>query len=122
MCQHKVGIAVGHHHSDRTFAQFNTALDAVQQRFFEAAGGAPDAFAPLIRQVMSKTHEALPNFASYTGAGVQHCILPRNDFYERTTVRVRFRDWVAALAAGEKVPRVECDVCEESSSPPSTAP
>lgn len=98
--------AVANHYPDYIFSQFNTAADQVQFQFHVAGGEEAADFEGAIASAMDAIHAGAPNFRSYIGAGTQHCILPRPDFYQRETNGVRFRDWVADLANGEDVPSI----------------
>jgi hypothetical protein len=44
---------------------------------------------------------AVDNFRSYTAGGAAHALLVLPAFYTYQVDGIRFRDWVAALAAGE---------------------
>ena len=52
------------------------------------------------------------DFATFTAGGTGHCVTPTPDFYTYSVDGLLFRDWVAALAAGEDVNTVACTDCE----------
>jgi Pectinacetylesterase len=108
----KLYRAVASHYADCTFAQYNTAHDVVQQRFYDAlsqpgAGRWEDALAAS----MDDIHRTAPNFRTYIAPGTAHCALPFGRFYTETVSGVRLRDWVAQLAEGHPVGSVHCDNC-----------
>ncbi len=88
-----------------------TELDNVQMRYHLAAGDSADTFGPALARAISTIHAASPNFRSYMADGDVHCIMPGNSFYSREIAGVRFRDWVADLAAGRDVENVQCEDC-----------
>jgi hypothetical protein len=105
MTQFLTALAGAHPH--RTFARFNHAEDAVQERFYEAVGGKPGGFAPRLAAA-ERTLKRLPNYRSYLACGSNHCALPTPEFYSLRVGGVPLRDWVADLAAGRNV---GCPTC-----------
>jgi Pectinacetylesterase len=99
--------ALARAHPSRTFARFNHAQDAVQERFYEAVGGKAGGFAPRLRAA-ERTLKRLPNYRSYLACGLNHCALPTPEFYSLRVGGIRLRDWVADLAAGRNV---SCPAC-----------
>jgi hypothetical protein len=95
--------AVASHYPRASFAQVNFANDNVQRQFFEAAGGAPEAFSRALLGNLAAIGAATPNFRSCLLAGSAHCALPRPEFYTLTSGGVSLRDWVAAQANGDPV-------------------
>jgi hypothetical protein len=105
--------AIANYYSNYTFAQYNTANDNVQVRFYEAAGGGDVAdFANDLAAHLTSIHQAAPNFRSYTSAGDLLCFLPRPQFYTTEVAGVNLTDWVQALADGEAVSSVKCETCQ----------
>ena len=104
--------AVAAFYPENRFAQYNTEADNVQVRYHLAGGDSADTFAPALAEAISDIHLKSPNFRSYTADGEIHCIMPGNLFYTREVGDVRFRDWVAGLAAGTEVDNVQCESCE----------
>ena len=94
-------------HPNVTFARFNHAADAVQERFYEAVGGKPGGFAPRLRTA-EQILRRLPNYRSYLACGSNHCALPTSEFYSLRVGGVSLRDWVANLARGRDV---SCPTC-----------
>jgi dienelactone hydrolase len=94
-------------HPGVTFARFNHADDAVQERFYEAVGGKPGGFAPRLRAA-EQTLRRLPNYRSYLACGMNHCALPTSEFFSLRVDGVSLRDWVADLAQGRNV---RCPTC-----------
>jgi hypothetical protein len=85
-------------HPDVTVARFNHASDEVQERFYEAVGGARGGFEPRLRR----------NYRSYLACGYGHCAFPSPEFYSLEVGGVSLRDWVADIAAGKDV---DCPLC-----------
>ncbi len=94
---------------ENTFAQYTTALDSTQIRFYYLQGGEPTQWTSGMQANLTELSVNLPNFDAYIAGGEEHCILQTPDFYERETAGVRFRDWVAARLAGEMTGGVICD-------------
>jgi Pectinacetylesterase len=94
-------------HPGVTFARFNHATDAVQERFYEAVGGKAGGFEPRLRTA-ERSLKRLPNYRSYLACGTNHCALPTAEFYSLRVGGVSLRDWVADLANGRDV---SCPTC-----------
>jgi hypothetical protein len=92
---------------DITFARFNHAADAVQERYYVAVGGRPGGFEPRLR-LAERTLKRLPNYRSYLACGSNHCALPTAEFFSLRVDGVSLRDWVADLALGRDV---SCPTC-----------
>ncbi len=88
-------------------AQYNTLYDETQQ-FFNFVGfsavGYNDALTANLRDISNRAR----NFRSFTAGGGIHCIIPRGEFYLHMANGVRFRDWVADIAAGNNVTSPAC--------------
>ena len=94
-------------HPNVTFARFNHATDAVQERFYGAVGGKPGGFEPRLRAA-ERTLKKQKNYRSYLACGSNHCALPTPEFYSLRVGGVSLRDWVADLARGRDV---SCPTC-----------
>lgn len=94
-------------HPSVTFARFNHASDAVQERFYEAVGGRPGGFEPRLRAA-ERTLKRQKNYRSFLACGSNHCALPTPEFYSLRVGGVSLRDWVADLARGRDV---TCPTC-----------
>jgi hypothetical protein len=70
----------------------------------------PDVFAAL-RANRRDISAAVPRFRWFTSGGPDHGIMFDARFYSYNTEGHRLRDWVAAIAGGEKVQTVECTEC-----------
>jgi hypothetical protein len=91
-------------------AQYNSFNDNVQVRYFEIMGGwLADWVIGLENTIAALSN--LANFHAYTAAGGEHCITTSDRFYSEAVDGIRFRDWLAALIAGEDVPDVHCSTC-----------
>jgi len=93
------------------FTQYNTAFDETQT-YFARISGTGVQYADALPANLSEIAAQVANFASYTAGGDQHCVFPRPEFYTYTVGALRFRDWVAELAAGDPVATVACTDCE----------
>lgn len=108
----QVYTATANYYPENTFAQFNYAADRVQERFYTAVGGPPGGFTADLMDNLGKIKANTNNFRTYLASGNEHCILPLARFYQLATEGVRFRDWVADLAAGREIADVTCESCE----------
>ena len=99
--------ALAKRYPKRTFARFNYASDAVQERFYIAVGGKPGGFEPQLRRAEARL-KRLPNYRSYLACGSDHCVLPRYTFFTLRVGGVALRDWTERLAAGRNV---SCPTC-----------
>lgn len=88
-------------------AQYNTAWDETQS-FFNFVGFSSVEYREALRQNMRDITNRAGNFRSYIAGGDLHCIMPRNEFYTYSQNGVRFRDWIANIAAGVGVNNVAC--------------
>lgn len=104
--------AVANHYPDYTFAQFNSAADSVQDRYYQAIGGLPGDFPGALADSLNAIHTQAGNFRSFTAEGTLHCITPRPQFYTLETEGVSFLAWIEALAASEAVDNVKCPACD----------
>lgn len=91
-------------------AEYNTFNDNVQAFYYSLMGGSLSDWVVGMENSIGSL-SPLPNFHAYTAPGGEHCITPTDRFYSEVVEGVRFRDWVAALVAGEDVPDVHCSAC-----------
>lgn len=102
------------------FAQYNTALDAVQIGFyglmtnrmvdmsnFSLIG---QEWGQGLQENLDALEGELPNFYSYTAGGLTHCIVNYDRAYTYTVDGVNFMDWVGALLNGS--PLEESPTCD----------
>ncbi|MCY3836718.1 MAG: pectin acetylesterase-family hydrolase [Anaerolineaceae bacterium] len=94
----------------QTFAQYTTAADEVQIRFYAIQGGDPNDWPPGMQARLTELITTVPNFNGYIAGGSEHCILPEPEFYTTEVAGVNFRDWLAARLAGEATGNVICDL------------
>ena len=52
------------------------------------------------------------DIASYIAPGDSHTVIAGDEFYSLEVDGVRFRDWFAQLAAGERPADVRCSECD----------
>ena len=95
---------------ENSFAQYTTAADNVQIRFYAIMGGNPNEWPTGMSAKLSELSATVPNFDAYIAGGGEHCILNTSNFYTTETAGMNFRDWVAARLAGEATGDVTCDV------------
>jgi hypothetical protein len=100
--------AVADFYPNNTLAQYTTAHDAVQQRYYFAntRSASPPAWESALQASLGEIHSSSPNFRSYVSQGSGHCVTPTSRFYTEVTGGVAVRDWVSDLADGEPVPDV----------------
>ena len=93
--------------------QFDHAYDWSRRFYRELAGNrTPFAELPaLLRANRTAIRAEVPSFRGYTAGGHSHTILVNPRFYLERTRGYLLRDWVAAIAAGDTVPNVECTDC-----------
>jgi hypothetical protein len=89
-----------------TFAQDNSAADAVQLRFLSMLGVRGKRLQQLLVENLADIRRANPRFRTYPGPGEGHTILIRPEFYTLAVDGVAFRDWFAGLLGGARMPDV----------------
>lgn len=111
---HDLYIVAGRKHPEMRLYEYDAAHDAVQAFFLRLSGAGNDDPAPLIHTNQAEIRAAIPNFASFIAGGWEHTILGRRAFYQYEVAGRLFRDWFAALVAGEEVGDVECGNCDRA--------
>ncbi len=91
------------------FGQYTSYNDATQTNYYVLTG-AVEAW-PLAMDRSLGGLQSRANFSSYVAPGGEHCITPTDRFFSETVEGVRFRDWFAALVAGQPVADVHCTGC-----------
>lgn len=104
----KLYIATGKAHPDVQLAAYDAAEDEVQKRFLRISGADAQELRPLLDLNREDIVAEVPDFVSFTAGGDTHTILGRDFFYTFQVGDVTFRDWFAALVAGEPVESVHC--------------
>lgn len=98
-----------------SLTQYNAAEDEVQASFLQISGLSGVSMKELqdanFADIAASGEDL--DFHTFTAGGTSHCITPTADFYTYTVDGMSFRDWMAALAAGEEVETVSCTECEE---------
>lgn len=107
--------ATANHYPDYTFSQFNTVRDRIQvfYTFPDGSGDAAD-WESLINAHVAEIQQNAPNYRAFTAGGNLHCVTPRPSFYTYAINGVRFRDWVADMAAGKPVESLHCEDCAQA--------
>ena len=90
--------ALANYYPDYTFAQYNSAADRIQTRYFTADGGSADDYPATLQASLDEVAQQANNFRSYTAEGNHHCMLETTKLYNEENDGVRVRDWVADLA------------------------
>ncbi len=93
------------------FYQVDAAYDYVQRAYLELAGTKDPDVAAFIRQDHQRIRAAVPSFRSFLVGGEIHTVMGDPVFYAYVSDGHRFRDWFAALVAGDTVPNVDCGAC-----------
>lgn len=96
--------AIAGYYPGKTFAQYNTSQDFVQQGFYFAnitPATTPVPWTNALQASLTAIHDAAPNFRSFTSAGTEHCITPTNRFYTETVNSTAYINWVSDLALGK---------------------
>jgi hypothetical protein len=88
--------------------QFNHAHDARQRYYLELAGAEDLDVHGHLRANWRTIRQQVPDFWTFTAGGFAHTVLDEDLFYHYQSNGHRLRDWVAAIAAGEPVPSVDC--------------
>ncbi|REJ80754.1 MAG: hypothetical protein DWQ36_10730 [Acidobacteria bacterium] len=101
-------IATGRQHPDVQLAEYDAAEDAVQVRFLQIGGAQVPTLQSLLDLNRADVAAEVPGFVSFTAGGDSHTILGRDFFYTFKVGDTTFRDWFAALVAGEPVQSVHC--------------
>ena len=94
--------------------QFSHAYDATVLLYLRQLGRLDRGKADILTMLRAEQGEIsrqVPSFRYFTVGGRGHGALPQNNFYIYATGGHLFRDWVAAAAAGQPVPSVECIDC-----------
>ena len=86
-----------------TFAQYNSAEDAVQLSFLALLGVHGVKLAGLLAANFADIRRVNPALHTYTAPGAMHTILRRAEFYSLQVDGVAVRDWVAELLEGKRV-------------------
>jgi hypothetical protein len=90
------------------------AYDIAQRSRLAREGTLDPDVLSLLRSTNRAIHERVPAYRSFTLGGSHHQTLYTAMFHTYMTGRHRFRDWVAAIVAGDTVPTVDCDECRRS--------
>ncbi len=107
-------IASASRYPEITFAQYNAYADETQLFFLSLVGVTDTPLIGMLEANFADINGAVENFRTYTAGGVLHGILGGPEFYTYQVDGLRFRDWVAGLAAGEEIENVMCTDCENA--------
>jgi hypothetical protein len=103
-------IASANHSPNLTIAQYNAALDSVQNTFTQLIGDPAGSYSLPLRLLNNyqRIESGVETFYSYTAGGTVHTIMASPIFYTYSVEGVRFVDWVSALISGEAVRDISC--------------
>ncbi len=85
------------------------AKDSMQKIYLVAGGTENPDLKAIMQQMQSTITSDLPNSRSFLIGGKSHTSLQLPRFYQYQENGVSLRDWVAAAAAWEDVPNVQCE-------------
>jgi Pectinacetylesterase len=102
-------IGLGKTHPDTFFAEFNTAFDATQHKYFAAMGGGDaNEWSQKMQGYLADIAAGSPSFRSYLGAGYAHCAIDKDDFYTREVGGTKLVSWLGDVIADKPVSNVTC--------------
>ena len=105
-------IEAAAYYPDVRFSQYHTLFDNNQLLYFQAMGGGDaETWSEKMMADIQTVEAEANNFHAYIADGEQHCILTRNQFYEREANGVLFTDWLSTLVSDEPAGSVYCDNC-----------
>ncbi|MBW2526200.1 MAG: pectinesterase [Deltaproteobacteria bacterium] len=103
-------IADANHFADQQFGQYNSQFDPTQIKYYQEMGGGDAAeWSAYMNDSVTTIASAASNFAYYTAAGNNHCIVDKPEVYTVETGGTSFLDWMADVATGTTVSNVHCD-------------
>lgn len=91
------------------FAEYTNLNDNTQITYYTVMGAVNAWTLEMLDRINSLSARA--NFRSYIAPGGEHCIAESSRFYSEAVAGVRFRDWFAALVAGDLPGNVRCEGC-----------
>jgi hypothetical protein len=94
-------------------ARYDTAEDETQVAFLQLSQTEVDSLQTLLDANEADIDAEIDNYASFMAPGTVHTILLRPEVYTYEVNGVRFRDWLATLAAGSPVEDVHCGACDQ---------
>lgn len=94
--------------------QFNHAYDQVTRSYMQLAGNQNLDLLAMLRANHREIGGRVGTFRFFTVGGRAHGVMPSDRFYAYESDGHRFRDWVAAIAAGQPVASVDCTDCTRS--------
>jgi hypothetical protein len=110
---HDIYSRAANYYEDYTYSQYTTAFDDNQHFYYDAMGGG-DVFewSELMYSSIESAASQAENFQYYIAPGVQHCIIPYENFYTISSDGVLLVDWIQDMVNGEDVGSIECADCE----------
>jgi hypothetical protein len=98
-------------------ARYDTAEDETQIAFLKISRPEVESLQPLLDANEADIDAEISNYVSYVAPGTVHTILLRPELYTYRVGDVRFRDWLADLAAGKANGDVHCGACDQAPAP-----
>ncbi|HVS14794.1 MAG TPA: pectin acetylesterase-family hydrolase [Thermoanaerobaculia bacterium] len=102
-------------------ARYDTAEDETQIAFLRLSGNDTETLQPLLDANEADIDAEISSYVSYVAPGAVHTILLRPELYSYQVGEIRFRDWLADLAAGEANGDVHCGACDGLPAPAEAA-
>ena len=109
---HDLYTKIGRHYPSINLSQYTSAFDDNQTFYFEIMGGAPENWSPNMFDTINEIEDSLSSFRSFIAPGVEHCILPYDEFYSVQSGGVSFSSWLKNYIDGEQVASVVCEHCD----------
>lgn len=100
------------HQPDIVMARHDHAFDEAQVSVAAAAGMLSSDLLTLIDDNAEGIEAEGVEVSTYVAPGTEHTILGQDFVYTQEVAGVAFIDWLTALAEGEAVEDVHCEVCE----------
>lgn len=101
------GIATTY--ADVRLSQYNTVSDTTQGSFFNLMGGSGWQ-AGMLANIGELVND-IPTFREYMSDGSVHCIIEKNEFYDKNIANTKLSEWVGKIANDEPVENVNCPTC-----------
>jgi hypothetical protein len=110
---------VGNFYGDQTVGQYNTVFDENQVFYYNTMGGqgGAETWSLKMRDQIHRIEQETDNFRYFIAPGEQHCIFPRDRFYEVESGGVRLVDWLRQMVNSDRPDSVACEDCQPAALP-----
>lgn len=103
-------VGISNAYPDDRMSQYNTVRDDNQTFYFTAMGGSGvDEWSTRMQASIADIESRAPTFSSYLAPGLQHCIIPYDNFYTVNVGGRRLVDWLRELEDGDDPASVACE-------------